>query len=148
MIALSAVAAAALAVAGWLLVGASRPAAARVQPAVSLGRELRPLERMLASNPPHVPRVFRVLPRRAIPLPLRPGMPYGATCYVAAGGCSLTPCVEFAAGASGAVVGAPSAVVYRPGIVARLPRRGAPPLNDSACRGRVGEPRLLRVVGP
>jgi hypothetical protein len=57
------------------------------------------------------------------------------TCYVAAGSCSLTPCIEFAGGTVEAVALSSPTIVKNP-----APTR--------ACSGRRGAPRVVRVVGP
>jgi hypothetical protein len=121
--------------AGWRFSAPhARPAA------VSLGRVAVPqalrrrLEQYLAlsERPPGRPapvpplRLFR----RGAPS-IRPGVPLPATCYVAAGACSLTPCVQFVR------VTSATAVAH-----AGAPAAGA------GCQRRLAVPKIVRVAAP
>ena len=147
--------------AGWQLLAAAgarepsrapRASAVRASPAQALESEL---QRFLATHPVVPPRTPRFPPLRspggAVPFPLTPVAPGGATCYVAAGSCSETPCVEFARGAEAAVSAAPSAVVLtlgRTAISAPFNRNAQGPRATTPCQGRLGAPKFLRVSGP
>jgi hypothetical protein len=85
----------------------------------------------------------RLAPRLPVrPVPLAPGLPQPRTCYVAGGGCSLTPCVQFATGAS-PVVSQSNAIVLRLAAPARTV--GGPQTARGRCQGRLGMPKVLRV---
>ena len=173
LVAISSVAAIALLAAGWWLTAAPQPAGAR--PAAAAAGPARPLsahaaaqvartlhqalEQLLARHPfaPAPPFAPGPLPRvrgggGVVAPPFLPGV-HGGTCYVAAGGCSLVPCVEFARSASAVAVPAPvsSAVVLDLGITARTvgPGRPAPlPSPHSSCRGHLLTPKIVRVSVP
>jgi hypothetical protein len=170
-LAILSVAAIALLAAGWWLTDAPQPARARPAVATAGLAQVPPslreaLDQLLALHPlasgplaapgpmPRVPGL-----RGGVAPPFPPGV-QGATCYAAAGGCSLVPCVEFARGASAAAVSVPveSAVVLDLGITARRvgptatrvgPQRPAvPPTPRSSCRGHLETPKIVRVSVP
>jgi len=171
LLAILSVAAIALPAAGWWLTAAPQPAQARLATAAASLAQVPPslreaLYQLLARHPlapgplaapgplPRVPGL-----RGVVAPPFLPGV-QGATCYVAAGGCSLVPCVEFARGASAAAVSTPvsSAVVLDLGITAtrvgptatRVGRQrpAVPPNPRSSCRGHLETPRIVRVSVP
>ena len=139
--------------AGWQLLApagareASRATAGHAGPSAALERELQRFLDTHSPLPTRVPppRAVPVLPR-TLPFPLRPGTPGGATCYVAASGCSETPCIEFARSGGAAVSAAPSAVVLRLGETVN--RNALAPATRPSCQGRLGAPKTLRVSGP
>jgi hypothetical protein len=121
--------------AGWRLSGSSHPAragvAGRPAPMTLTQRGLpealrQQLQQLLRQG------VDRV-PGRPLPIPPVPRLAHPGICAVAAGSCSLTPCVEFAGGAT--------ATVLR---LATPARRGGPP--PRACDGRLGAPKVLPVA--
>lgn len=151
--ALAAVAVVAASFAGWRLVASPRVARARAavithaapSPSAALQRSLQrvlegfPLARTRAPGP----RTLTYIVPRALPAPPSSG---GSACYVVAGRCSETPCVEFAHAAGSAPTAAPGPVVLRLGTTAT---RNAPiPRRQTRCQGRLGAPKILRVSGP
>ncbi len=140
--------------AGWRFAVVGHPAlAARpvAQSRLQVPAVLRKQLAALAARTFRVPRALRV-PRTPIPPGGLPRVPSGP-CYIAIGECSLTPCVEFAHGASPAVSTSSSAVVLRlvspvTQLASPLTGRGAALPATPSCQGRLGTPRVLRVSGP
>jgi hypothetical protein len=130
---------------GWQLLGSAH--AARRATAAPLARHAtaqagvprsaleRQLQRFLSTTPLRQPE-----PRV---VPLRPLTPHPTTCFLATGGCSDTPCVEFAGQAGAAIAATSSAVVLRLGGV--INRSAVPQVGRSSCQGHLGTPKLFRV---
>jgi hypothetical protein len=127
----------------------SRPAAgagtaplARHAP-TQLARALKSLELQFQRSSPSSP------PRQPGPrvLPVQPLFPHATSCFVAAGGCSETPCVEFAGQMTGATaVATTAAVVLR--LSGPVTRNVVSPAGGQACQGHLGTPKIFRVSGP
>lgn len=146
LVAVTAVAAVlAVSFAGWRMLSSARVATALPASAAKLHGALEQQLQLLAGRLP-VPRPVQVLPARPVIPYGGPDIPYGGVCYVGPGRCSLTPCTEFARAGRTEVAGTSSGVVLRLG--GPLSRGAAPRPGRSACEGRVGTPRVLRVSGP
>lgn len=108
---------------------------ATVQAGGPLSALERQLQRFLSTKPLRQP-VPPVLPRRLL-------APHPTICFLAAGGCSDTPCVEFAGQEGAAIAATSSAVVLRLGGV--INRNAVPQVGRSTCQGHLGTPKLFRV---
>ena len=105
----------------------------------------------LASRPPRRSQPVPPLPsfgRGAPPLRAQRAA-HGGSCYVAAGACSLIPCVEFARSTNvqvSTVVSAPA----RSDAFSSHPsgEKGITSAAGSSCQRRLGVPKIIRVAAP
>lgn len=104
-----------------------------------------PVQKVAAGGPSRRVRIARD------PLPL-PRIGSGGACLIAAGSCSLTPCVELVGGAGTAssTTAAASAVLEldRLSRVTGVHIHAGRQIGQPACQGHFGMPRILLVGSP
>jgi hypothetical protein len=144
----------ALLAAGWRFSASQHSARARPT-AMALGQVSIP-DTLRQQLQPYLALASRP-PRRSLPVPPLPSLGRGApplradraaqggSCYVAAGACSLIPCLEFAR-STNVQVSAPA----RSDAFSSHPsgEKGITSAAGSGCQRRLGVPKIIRVAAP